>query len=359
MSFQTVISFLLSLPDCPVVAGAVLVALGVDLAFGEPRARWHPVVWMGRYMNLVGPYMAPKVASTVASTVAEKVVIKASRPLNEFLRGCLGWSLGALLVLVFAALASGLVLQGDWLRQQPWLQMLLLGVLLKPMLAWRMLRDEVLAVEQALAESLDAGRKRVGWLVSRDVSALEATQVREAALSTLAENLNDSVVAPLFWFAVAGLPGAALYRFANTADAMWGYPGERQGRHWAWAGKWTARVDDVLSWVPARLTAVLLGLPTFWRGMTEVMRHAGLTPSPNGGWPMGALAVGLGIRLGKNGVYLLNPQGRVPLATDTARALRLCGQVLAVLALLAACGVAVALLDGSLLYSFGWAGRER
>ena len=359
MSFQTVISFLLSLPDWPVVGGAVLVALGVDLAFGEPRARWHPVVWMGRYMNLVGPYMAPKVASTVASTVAEKVVIKASRPLNEFLRGCLGWSLGALLVLVAAALANGFVLQGDWLRQQPWLQMLLLGVLLKPMLAWRMLRDEVLAVEQALAESLDAGRKRVGWLVSRDVSALEATQVREAALSTLAENLNDSVVAPLFWFAVAGLPGAALYRFANTADAMWGYPGERQGRHWAWAGKWTARVDDVLSWVPARLTAVLLGLPTFWRGMTEVMRHAGLTPSPNGGWPMGALAVGLGIRLGKNGVYLLNPQGRVPLATDTARALRLCGQVVAVLALLAACGVAVALLDGSLLYSFGWAGRER
>jgi adenosylcobinamide-phosphate synthase len=359
MSLQTVISPLLSLPDWPVMAGAVVVALGVDLGLGEPRARWHPVVWMGHYLNAAGPHMAPKLAEKMSGKDAGKVSTKASSSLNEFLRGCLGWSLGALLVLVFAALASGLVLQGPWLRQQPWLQMLLLGVLLKPMLAWRMLRDEVLAVEQALSESLDAGRVRVSWLVSRDVSALEATQVREAALSTLAENLNDSVVAPLFWFAVAGLPGAALYRFANTADAMWGYPGERQGRNWAWAGKWTARVDDLLSWVPARLTAVLLGLPTFWRGMSEVMRNASLTPSPNGGWPMGALAVGLGIRLGKNGVYLLNPQGRVPLATDTARALRICGQVVAALSTVAALGVIVAWADGALQWPFtstGWGG---
>lgn len=347
MSFQTVISFLLSMPDWPVVAGAVVVALGMDLAFGEPRARWHPVVWMGLYMNIAGPFMAPK--------VAEKVATKPARPLREFLLGCLGWSLGALLVLIFAALASAVVLQGAWLHQQPWLQMLVLGVLLKPLLAWRMLRDEVQAVEQALAKSLDAGRQRVGWLVSRDVSALEATQVREAALSTLAENLNDSVVAPLFWFAVAGLPGAAFYRFANTADAMWGYPGERHGRHWAWAGKWTARMDDVLSWVPARLTAVLLGVPNFWRGMPEIGRNAGLTPSPNGGWPMGALAVGLGIRLGKSGVYLLNPQGRAPLATDTMRALRLCRQVVATLAVVAALAVlwdSVTLADGDLEWPF-------
>jgi adenosylcobinamide-phosphate synthase len=80
-------------------------------------------------------------------------------------------------------------------------------------------------------------------------------QVRESAIESLAENLNDSVVAPLFWFALLGLPGAALYRFANTADAMWGYPGMRGGRYWQWAGKWAARADDVLSWVPARITA--------------------------------------------------------------------------------------------------------
>ena len=95
-----------------------------------------------------------------------------------------------------------------------------------------MLRDEVAAVEAALAESLDAGRARLARLVSRDVAALERREVRESAIESLAENLNDSVVAPLFWFVLLGLPGAALYRFANTADAMWGYRGVRGGRDW-------------------------------------------------------------------------------------------------------------------------------
>jgi adenosylcobinamide-phosphate synthase len=344
MSLLTVNLSLLNQTDWPVMAGAVVVALGVDFWLGEPRARWHPVVWMGHYLNAAGQFMAPK--------VIPKVATQASRPVNEFCRGMLGWSLGALPVLVLAAVASGLVLKLT--QQLPWLQMLLLGVLLKLMLAWRMLRDEVLAVEQALAESLDSGRKRVSRLVSRDVSTLNATQVREAALSTLAENLNDSVLAPLFWFAVAGLPGAALYRFANTADAMWGYPGERQERQWAWAGKWTARVDDVLSWIPARLTAVLLGLPTLWRGMSKVMHNAGLTPSPNGGWPMGALAFRLGIRLGKTGVYQLNPQGRASQPADTDMALRACGQVVALLAGGATWVVIMAMVGGALGSPFAW-----
>ena len=211
---------------------------------------------------------------------------------------------------------------------------MLLGALLKPMLSWRMLRDEVRAVEAALAESLEAGRQRVSWLVSRDVTALSETQVREAAVSTLAENLNDSVVAPLFWFAVAGLPGAALYRFANTADAMWGYHGVRSGRDWTWAGRWAARVDDVMSWVPARLTAAMITLPSWWRSWPSVVANARLTPSPNGGWPMGALAVGLGIRLVKPQVYALNAQGRAPTAADTQRALDRCARVVGMLALL-------------------------
>jgi adenosylcobinamide-phosphate synthase len=196
-----------------------------------------------------------------------------------------------------------------------------LALCLKPLMAWRMLRTEVLAVEAALGQSLEAGRERLSWLVSRDVAPLTEAQVRESAIESLAENLNDSVVAPLFWFAVAGLPGAALYRFANTADAMWGYPGERNGRHWAWAGKWAARADDALNWVPARLTALLL-----WPwGQGAALRHAArLTPSPNGGWPMGAMALRLGVRLGKPGVYVLNATGRAPQAADVARAVALC-----------------------------------
>ena len=309
-------------PDAAVMAGAVLVALGLDLAFGEPPARVHPVVAMGHCLGAVG-----RRVSRVAGAVP--------RPATEFWGGALGWCVGASGVIALA-FTAGVAMQG----LHPLVQTALLGVLLKPMLSWRMLRDEVRAVEVALVESLDAGRRRVGWLVSRDVRRLSEAQVREAAVSTLAENLNDSVVAPLFWFAVAGLPGAALYRFANTADAMWGYRGERGGRDWTWAGKWAARADDVLSWLPARLTALLIAVPSVGRHWRAVVINASLTPSPNGGWPMGALAVGLGIRLGKPGVYTLNPQGRAPRAADTALALRRCGGVVAALALVA--GVALA-----------------
>jgi adenosylcobinamide-phosphate synthase len=176
----------------------------------------------------------------------------------------------------------------------------LLGLLLKPLLAWRMLADEAMAVETALRESLDAGRARLSRLVSRDTSALTETDVREAAIETLAENLNDSVIAPLFWFALFGLPGAAVYRFANTADAMWGYRDERE-----WSGKWAARADDLLSWIPARLTALLITPPSL-----RLLREARRTLSPNSGWPMAAMALRLGLRLGKPGVYTLNADGR-------------------------------------------------
>lgn len=292
---------------------------------GEPPARWHPVVGMGRYLGALGPRIAPAWGAP-AGTV---------RP---FVLGALAWMAGALLVVAIAFALMRLVSGGP-----VWLQVLVTGLLLKPLLAWRMLRQEVVAVEAALGESLVAGRERLGWLVSRDVAALDEAQVRESAIESLAENLNDSVVAPLFWFAIAGLPGAALYRFANTADAMWGYRGERQGRDWTWAGKWAARADDVLSWLPARLTGVLLGFLGAFRGWRALPAQARRTPSPNSGWPMAAMALALNVRLGKPGVYALNAEGRSPEATDTARALQLAG------------GVVQALAGGAVLWAaFAW-----
>jgi adenosylcobinamide-phosphate synthase len=207
------------------------------------------------------------------------------------------------------------------------LQALILSVLLKPMFAWRMLWQEVSHVEQALGQSIAQGRQQLSRLVSRDVSALSEVQIRQAAISTLAENLNDSLVAPLFWFAVAGLPGAALYRFANTADAMWGYWGERGGRDWTWFGRWAAKVDDALSWLPARLSALMLLLVSGCTDWRKVMHAAAQTPSPNGGWPMGALAVAQGICLEKPGVYVLNAQGREPTRQDTEQAVVCCSRV--------------------------------
>ena len=267
-------------------------AFAVDRYLGEPTARLHPVVWMGHYLNWAARRLRPNPSPAV-------------RDVKTFWLAAFYWCAGAALVLVAACAVQWAAFQLPW-----YLAALLLGVALKPMLAWAMLRSEVQAVEAALGESLDAGRKRLAMLVSRDTTSLSATEVRESAMESLAENLNDSVVAPVFWFVLFGLPGAALYRFANTADAMWGYRGLRNGLNWEWAGKWAARADDVLSWVPARITALLLKLLSQGVALKNLGLEARKTPSPNSGWPMAAMALALGVRLQKPGVYVLNPSGR-------------------------------------------------
>ncbi len=294
---------------------AVIVALLIDRLWGEPPVRAHPVVAMGHALGAFGPRLA------------------ALRPVAALAGGALVWLLGGATLMALAVVLE------RWLRGWPWpLDAIALGMLLKPLLAWRMLRDEVAAVEAALAESLDAGRARLQRLVSRDANRLDATQVRESAIESLAENLNDSLVAPLFWFALGGLPAAALYRWANTADAMWGYRGRYE-----WAGKWAARADDLLSWLPARLTAVLLCLAVWRRLRWRTLRmEARRTPSPNGGWPMGAMALLLGVQLRKPGVYTLNPAGQAPVARDTRQALAWAGRAVLWAAGICALALAVA-----------------
>jgi len=257
---------------------AIAIALLLDLVLGEPPVRLHPVVWMGAYLGWL------------------KKRLPASR-FAGFAGGASAWLLGAGAVgLVAWFVQDRLNVLGGW-------GYVLGGICLWPLFSIRMLHAEVLAVENGLTESVESGRSRLSRLVSRDTTRLTATEVREAALETLSENLTDSVVAPLFWFAVLGLPGAAIYRFANTADAMWGYRGD-----WEWRGKWAARADDVLNWIPARIAALLVWAGSFdLRKLPAVARR---TPSPNGGWTMGALALSLDVRLSKPGVYLLNPDGR-------------------------------------------------
>nr|WP_217704148.1 adenosylcobinamide-phosphate synthase CbiB [Schlegelella koreensis] len=271
----------------------MLLAWALDAAFGEPRNAWHPVAWLGRALRPLGarlPALAPRPA---------------------FALGACAWS--------GAVVAVGLLAWGvqAWIDGLPgWLALPALALALKPAFAWSMLKDEVRAVEAALGHGLDAGRARLARLCSRDVTTLDATAVRETAVEALAENFNDSLVAPLFWFVVAGLPGAWIWRTANTLDAMWGYRGR-----WEWAGKWAARADDVLGWIPARLAAALLWSPSValkpWRD------EARQTPSPNGGWPMATMALRLGVRLGKPGVYVLNRTGSSVDGKVVARSLQL------------------------------------
>lgn len=293
-----------------VAAGAVLAAALLDRAFGEPPSRWHPVAWFGRAAQPLGRW-----------------ALAARTPHAQFVRGCCAWA--AALAIAGAALA----LERALAAAPAALQVPLLALALKPLLAWRMLVEEVAAVEAALGQSLDAGRAQVARICSRDVAALDAEEVRETALESLAENFNDSLAAPLFWFALAGLAGAALYRAANTLDAMWGYHGR-----WEWAGKCAARADDVLSWLPARASALLLAGPRLW---PRLQREAARTPSPNGGWPMAALALRLGVRLRKPGVYAINGAAPAPQSAHTARALRAARRAASVAFLLAAAAAAL------------------
>ncbi len=290
------------------MAGLFL-ALVIDHVWGEPPLRWHPVVWMGRYLDWAAKRFAPQQPSSCEC-----------QNWKIFSLGAAYWLVGA-----GATIFLGLWINGLLVQMPYWLSAVFLAILLKPMLAWRMLWQEVQTVDTALQQSLDAGRLQLARLVSRDVSQLSASDIREAAIETLAENLNDSVVAPVIWFVLLGLPAAMLYRFANTADAMWGYPAQRGAYYWQWAGKWAARADDVLSWLPARITALLMLLVHSSRlqNMAKIQLEAVKTPSPNSGWPMAAIALALGLRLGKPGVYVLNAQGRACDFTDIPKAIKL------------------------------------
>jgi adenosylcobinamide-phosphate synthase len=331
----------------------LLMALWIDARWGEPRAALHPVVWMGNYLQACG-----KVSLHRAPWVA-------------YVLGALAWCVGAVLVGVLAYWLETLLVAAiiALLSIRPdasigvyfvWLLWLLLAfamsaMLLKTMFSWRMLKAETGAVEAALQHSLQAGRDRLSWLVSRETAQLSESEVRESAIESLAENLNDSVVAPIFWFVLLGLPGAAVYRFANTADAMWGYRSPR----WEWAGKWAARADDLLSWLPARLTALVL-FAVAWvipassqrsaLSLAAVVFEARKTPSPNSGWPMATMALALGVSLRKLGVYTLNPSGLEPEMGDTAEAQRLAGVTVCAVGCLAGLGLLGLGLLGSGLF---------
>ncbi|MDZ4136538.1 MAG: adenosylcobinamide-phosphate synthase CbiB, partial [Paracoccaceae bacterium] len=162
------------------------------------------------------------------------------------------------------------------------------------LLAQRSLVEHVQAVGDALRLSLGDGRRMVARIVGRDCAAMDAPAVTRAAIESAAENLSDGVVAPVFWFLIGGLPGLMLYKITNTADSMIGHRTERH-QDFGWAA---ARFDDLLNWLPARLSAVLIALSHGrWDAAAPILRDAPLHRSPNAGWPEAAMAVALNVTL--------------------------------------------------------------
>ncbi len=275
-----------------------------DLLIGEPPSPLHPVVWMGSVIGCFRRH-APKQGRW-----------------QPFLSG-------AVFVMGGAAIAVGLALLiqtacRTWL---PPLSFIVEAFILKSMFSVHALASAGRQVRSALESgNLEQARSLLSWhLVSRDTRALNESQVTAATIESLAENLSDSFVAPLFYYAIAGLPGAVVYRFLNTCDAMLGYHDpERE-----WLGKAAARLDDLANLIPARLTAGLIILCGVLLGRNPA-RAAGiwrrdrrLTLSPNAGHPMSAAAGVLGIELEKAGCYRLGSGQRLPAAPDITRATQL------------------------------------
>ena len=282
------------------IALALLLGVLADQVFGDPRRR-HPLALFGR----------------LASRLERRLNRYPERPRA-------GRAVGLLALLVMVAPPVALA---AWLHASP------IGIAIDVLLLWfaigaRSLEQHAERVRSALQQGrLSQARQRVSWLVSRDTAAMDATDVARATTESVLENGNDAVFAPLFWFLLAGGPGVLAFRLVNTLDAMWGYR-TPQYRHFGWAA---ARLDDLLGWLPARLTATsyaILGRTgealRCWR------RQAHQLDSPNAGPVMvsgaGALNVCLGGPASYHGAIKHKPwfgSGDAPTANDIRRATEL------------------------------------
>ena len=258
--------------DIAMIGGTIIVPLTVgyaaDLLFGDPPGWPHPVRLFGAAIAL------------------------GDRWLN---RGGARLAKGALLVV---ALCGGVYAGSYYALKALWLPayyvVASIGVFY--CLANRSLLDEGQAVIDALErEGLEAGRRRLAWIVGRDTAQLSEQQIRTAVLESMSENLSDGVVAPLLFYLLAGLPGMLLYKMINTLDSMIGYKREP----YRLFGRPAARLDDVANFIPARFTALLMTLVTgSGRGLRYIFRYGGAHASPNSGYPEAALAGILNCRFG-------------------------------------------------------------
>jgi len=253
-----------------------LAALGVDLVVGDPNKFAHPVRLIGKVLEALGPW-----ASSGGGQKAKGVVCTV---LVAGLSGGAAWLLSSI---PYAGLIIGLYLAYAGLA---------LGQLLREARKVRLMLDR---------GDIQAAREALAMLVSRDVSAMDERGLRRSLAESVAENVNDAFAAPFFWLVVAGPGGLWFYKAVSTMDSMWGYKTDT----WREAGWACARADDVLAWLPARLTAFIMLaagviLRMDWRSAYDnLLTDARKTESPNAGWPMAAAAWMVGARMGGPTLY--------------------------------------------------------
>lgn len=263
-----------------------MVAFFLDTVLGDPQSRWHPVAMLGRLIGWLDRLLYPTTGSNQ----------------RKFAMGAF---LTLLVLCIAYAFAEGLLLAA---RELPvaWGADLVSVILLYFCISPRMLAKAGQDIHALLVKGdLAAAREHVGYIVGRDTAQLNEADAARAAIETVAENTVDGVIAPLFFFAFGGAPLAVLYRAANTMDSMLGYKNER----YLYFGRMAARVDDVLNFVPARITGMLFVMAAFLLGydgrnaLNILVRDAAEHPSPNGGYAEAPVAGALHIRLGGVNYY--------------------------------------------------------
>lgn len=300
-------------PDWRFNVAVLLIALALDLLFPEPPNALHPVVWMGRLISVLERF-ATKMKNTVA-----------------FLLGVL---IAVAVPLLFAAAAWLAVIALFALGDIPFL--IGAAILLKTTFTVRGLASAARETQQSIeGADIHLARHSLRGLVSRDATELSEPLVAAAAIESVAENTTDSFIAPWLAFALLGLPGAFAYRAVNTLDSMIGYRGSYE-----YLGKASARLDDLLNLIPARISAGLLLLAgtasecRIGQGWRIALREHHLTASPNAGWTIAAMAGILGVSLEKPDHYVIGAEFREPTAADIGSGVRLMYIVAALGALL-------------------------
>ena len=254
----------------------LLIGYALDLWLGDPDNWPHPVRVFG---NLI--------------TKGEKLL---NRNRYKFIKGMLLAVLLTVSVFLFFSYLNKLLFPASY-----WLYIIVNGIFVWYGLANKSLITEGRNVFLALEKNgLEAGRRQLSRIVGRDTSQLTEQQIRIAVLETMSENLSDGVIAPLFYYAIAGVPGMMAYKMINTMDSMLGYRSER----YEWFGKFPARLDDVANFIPSRLTALLMILVAgSRRGLHFILKYGNNHKSPNAGYPESALAGILNCRFGGPNVY--------------------------------------------------------
>ena len=262
----------------------LLIGWLLDLIFGDPQKLPHPVVWFGKMIaTCEHQYNKGTHRKLKGALIAIGLILFVF---------ALVWMLRKILGIFALFIFDG---TREQVYQIPLLLYLFDALAIFFCLAGTTLIREVREVFLALDRSLDEGRKQVARIVGRDTSELSAQEVRTAALETLAENLSDGVIAPLFWLAILGTPGMLAYKMVNTLDSMIGYKTERYKDF----GCWAAHIDDIANYIPARLTAFLMVLTTGRLGLMRfVWKNGRNHASPNSGYPEAALAAILDCRFG-------------------------------------------------------------